>query len=114
MSVGTVVSVVFPLLTLIIGGACLLLLSVTTTLRANNGDLKDRVDLLEKDLAQEKLDNAALKAEVGALQKVVTGEVQLAAIETHVVALDRTTTAGLARIEKGIDQVRADIKGLSE
>lgn len=110
MSVGTVVSVVFPLLTLIIGGACLLLLSVTTTLRANNGDLKDRVDILEKDLNQEKLDNAALRAEVGALQKVVTGEVQLAAIETHVLALDKTTTSGLARVEKGIDTVLTELK----
>jgi hypothetical protein len=113
VSAGAVISVVFPLLTLITGGACILLFSITTTLRANNGDLKDRVDILEKELKDERSDNAALRAEVGALHKVVTGEVQLAAIQTLLEAHDKSTVAEHARIEKAVDAVRGELATIS-
>ncbi len=103
MDAGTVISVVFPLLTLITGGACILLFSITTTLRANNGDLKDRVAILEAEIATEKAENAAMKVELAAMHKVVTGEVQLAAILTLLEAHDKNSVAEHARIEKAID-----------
>lgn len=109
MNLGAVVSVVFPLLTLITGGACILLFSITTTLRANNGDLKDRVDILERELADERADNTQLRAEVEALHKIVTGEVQLAAILTLLESHDKSTVAEHARIEKAVDAVRTEV-----
>ncbi len=103
MDAGTIISVVFPLLTLITGGACILLFSITTTLRANNGDLKERVSILESEIEAEKAANASMKAELAAMHKVVTGEVQLAAILTLLEAHDKTMVAEHARIEKAID-----------
>lgn len=113
MTVGQVVSIVFPLLTLIAGGACILLFSITTTLRSSNGDLRDRVGDLERDLTSEKTENAALRSDLSALQKVVTGEVQLAAILTLLESHDRSTVAEHARIEKAVEQIREGVQELS-
>jgi hypothetical protein len=87
----TIVSIVFPVLTIIIGGACVLLFGVTTTLRATNGDLTARVDFLEGERERLRVESAttianleakvtSCTAELEALRKVVTGEVQLTAI----------------------------------
>jgi lysophospholipase L1-like esterase len=75
-----VVSIVFPILTIIVGGFCVLQLGVTKTLRDSNGDLRARVTDLEASdqRKDEKIKGQA--AEIAALQRVVTGEVQLAAI----------------------------------
>lgn len=75
-----IVSIVFPLLTIVVGGFCVLQLGITKTLRDSNGDLRARVDDLE---ASDKRKDATIggqAAEIAALQRVVTGEVQLAAI----------------------------------
>ena len=84
---GSIVGVIFPLLTLLAVGACALLYGVTTTLRANNGDLKDRVGILEHEGETKDHKITALQAEVigqkgelDALRKVVTGEIHLVAI----------------------------------
>jgi hypothetical protein len=76
----TLVGIVFPILTIVVGGACVLLFGVTTTLRASNGDLRARVTDLEagEGRSQEKI--AGQASEIAALQRVVTGEVQLTAI----------------------------------
>lgn len=80
MQIGHLVSVIFPVLTVIIGAACILLFSVTTTLRASNTDLRDRVKELEDTKKRLEAMNAAHTAELEALRKVVTGEVHLVAI----------------------------------
>ena len=74
------ISVIFPVLTIIIGGACILLFSVTTTLRAANTDLRDRAKDLEGQVQRltEKVQSQA--AEISIWQKTVTGEVHLVAI----------------------------------
>lgn len=74
------ISVIFPVLTIIIGGACILLFSVTTTLRAANTDLRDRAKDLEGQVQrlEEKVHSQA--AEIAIWQKTVTGEVHLVAI----------------------------------
>lgn len=74
------ISVIFPVLTIIIGGACILLFSVTTTLRAANTDLRDRAKDLEGQVQrlEEKVQSQA--AEIAIWQKTVTGEVHLVAI----------------------------------
>lgn len=104
MDLGTIVGVVFPLLTVITGGACVLQFSVTRTLRDNNGDLKERVSILESEIAIEKTANASLQSQVDALQKVVTGEVQLQAILTLLEGHDRASVTAHARIEMAIEQ----------
>lgn len=76
----TITSVVFPVLTVIIGGACILLFSVTTTLRASNSDLRERVRDLEAKEARSEVTITGQAAEIEALRKVVTGEVHLVAI----------------------------------
>lgn len=78
--VGTVVSVVFPVLTIIVSGACLLLFATTSTLRATNGDQGERIKVLEGEQARDKALITGQASEIAALQKVVTGEVQLQAI----------------------------------
>lgn len=105
MDVGQVVSVVFPLLTLVIGGACILLLTITSTLRASNGDLRDRVGDLETSLKDEEATTKVLKADLAALQKVVTGEVQLNAILTLLESHDKITISEHARLEKVLDEI---------
>lgn len=81
------VNVVFPVFTIAALAACALLYSVQTTLRANNGDLKERVGILE---AEQKLDHEKIAAqakqitahqsEIETFSKIVTGEVHLVAI----------------------------------
>lgn len=85
--VASIFSVIFPLLSVLALGGCALLFGVQTTLRANNGDLKDRVSILEAEQTADKTKIAAQAAqilahqgELTALSKVVTGEVHLVAI----------------------------------
>lgn len=106
LSMGTVVGVIFPLLTVIVGGACVLLFSITTTLRASNGDLRDRVDDLEKEQTKDKATIKEQHAELEALKKVVTGEVQLAALGDTSDQILRM----LVRAEKVQEQIRAALE----
>lgn len=85
--VSSVFAFVFPLLSVLALGGCALLFGVQTTLRANNGDLKERVAILEAEqVADKKTINgqaeqiAAHQGELAALSKVITGEVHLVAI----------------------------------
>lgn len=84
---GSIVGVIFPLLTILAVGGCALLYGVTTTLRQSNGDLRDRVKDLEaenetKDHKITALEEqvSAHQGELAALSKVITGEVHLVAI----------------------------------
>lgn len=78
--VAHVLSVVFPVLTIIIGAACALQYSIVTTLRASNTDLRERVKELEDKDSRNEVTIAGQVAELAALGKVVTGEVHLVAI----------------------------------
>lgn len=85
--VASVFNFIFPLLSVLALGGCALLFGVQTTLRANNGDLKDRVAILEAEQTADKAKIAAQadqiaahQGELGALSKVITGEVHLVAI----------------------------------
>jgi hypothetical protein len=78
--VAHVLTVVFPVLTIIIGAACALQFSVMTTLRASNADLRERVKELEDKDTRSDVKIAGQNAELAALGKVVTGEVHLVAI----------------------------------
>ncbi len=85
--IGSIFGVIFPLLSVIALAGCALLFGVQTTLRANNGDLKDRVAILE---AEQKVDKETIAAqskqisahqgEIETFSKVITGEVHLVAI----------------------------------
>lgn len=105
MELSAILDVVFPILVVVVGGACILLYGVTSTLRTSNGDLRDRVSDLE---AAETRNEATIKkqdAEIEALRKVVTGEVQLAALADVLDAHHRETTVSTARIEHGVDLI---------
>lgn len=105
MDFNNVLNVVFPILVVVVGGACILLYGVTSTLRTSNGDLRDRVADLE---AAEIRNEAKIKeqaAEISALQKVVTGEVQLAALADVLDAHHKETVVATARIEKSVDTI---------
>jgi hypothetical protein len=120
VSLATILGVVFPLLTIIIGGACVLLFSVTSTLRASNGDLRDRVADLEK---EQSIDRATIKtqageiktqaAEIVALQKIVTGEVQLTALTDLLEHHHADTIKTQARIEKTVDTLLVELRKAS-
>lgn len=105
MDVGAILAVVFPLLTVIIGGACILLFSVTTTLRTSNGDLRDRVSDLEAKEVRNEATILQQKSEIVALQKVVTGEVQLAALADVLDAHHHESVLSATRIEKSVDLI---------
>lgn len=103
---------IFPILTVITGGACILLFSVTTTLRQSNGDLRDRVSDLE---ASDVRKDATIKeqaAELVALQKIVTGEVQLTALADVLDMHHRETIVSTARIEHGVDTILQKVSNL--
>lgn len=123
-----VISVIFPVLTVIIGGACILLFSVTTTLRASNSDLTARVDFLEKERDRLELEkrtdretfDAKLVASAGeleALRKVVTGEAHLVAIsdlltEHHSEALAQwaNVTTTLGHVDQTLEHVASALE----
>jgi hypothetical protein len=113
MSLTTILGVVFPLLTIIIGGACVLLFSVTSTLRTSNGDLRARVDDLEKEQVRDKATIATQAAEIHALQKVVTGEVQLAALADVLDHHHQMAVTSAGRLEKSIDAVLDEVRRAS-
>lgn len=84
---GSIVGVIFPLLTILAVGGCALLYGVQTTLRANNGDLDKRVAILEAEgvrkdaqIAAQQKEIDGQRAELATLGKVVTGEAYLVAI----------------------------------
>ncbi len=85
--IGTVVSVLFPVLTIIVSGACVLLFATTTTLRATNGDQEARIKFLEGEQERDKKLIADDESEITALQKVVTGEAQLQAIASQLATI---------------------------
>lgn len=105
MDLDTALNVVFPILTVIVGGACILLFGITSTLRSSNGDLRDRVADLEASEARNEATITAQASEIAALQKVVTGEVQLAALADVLDAHHRETIVSNARIEKTTDKI---------
>ena len=107
---GTILGVVFPVLTIIVGGACILLFSITGTLRSSNGDLRDRIGDLEREQAVDKATIITQAGELEALKKVVTGEVQLAAITDVLTHHHETSIAATGRIEKGIDAVLEQVR----
>lgn len=96
--IGTAVNVVFPVLVLIVSGVCLLLFTTTTTLRATNGDLERRVAILEAEQTRDKDLIVGQATEIMALQKIVTGEVQLQAISDLLVEHHKQSLAAWARI----------------
>lgn len=105
MDIPSALGVIFPLLTVIIGGACILLFSVTTTLRTSNGDLRDRVSDLEAKEVRNEATILRQESEIAALQKVVTGEVQLAALADVLDAHHHESVLSATRIEKSVDLI---------
>lgn len=75
-----IISVIFPVLTVVIGGACILLFSVTTTLRATNDDQGKRIAFLEDKSSRDDKKIEAQATEITLWSKTVTGEVHLVAI----------------------------------
>lgn len=93
------IATIFPILTIIIGGACVLLLVSTKTLRDSRDDQEKRITFLE---AKSVRDDATILAQAGqidALGKVVTGEAHLVVItdlltEHHAEAVKSWTHVG--------------------
>lgn len=79
-SFATIVSIIFPILTIVAGGVAILAYGSNKVLRDTGADLRQRVEDLEgeRDSIRARADSAA--AELKVWQKAVTGEVQLAAI----------------------------------
>lgn len=76
----TIVNVIFPVLVVIIGGACTLLLISTKTLRDSRDDQEKRIVFLE---SQHERDVETIRSqgeEIRVWSKTVTGEVHLVAI----------------------------------
>jgi hypothetical protein len=87
MDLATIVQFIFPLLTCIAIGIGILLLSMTTTLRQSNQDLRERVRDVETENARHETTIKAQatkieaqSAEIALWSKTVTGEVHLVAI----------------------------------
>lgn len=77
---GSILSVVFPILTIVAGGVAILAYGSNKVLRDTADDLRKRIEDLEveRDTVRAKADAAT--AELKVWQKAVTGEVQLTAI----------------------------------
>lgn len=115
---GSIVGVIFPLLTLLAGGGCILLYGSTTTLRANNGDLEKRVDLLEAEglrkdaqIETHQKEIAGQKGELLALSKVITGEVHLVAITDLLTEHHAQAVAEWGVINGSMSELLALLKG---
>lgn len=76
----TIVGIVFPILTIVVGGVAILAYGSNKVLRDTATDLRTRIEDLEKerDIVRAKADASA--AELKVWQRAVTGEVQLSAI----------------------------------
>lgn len=71
---------IFGVLFVVFGGACVLLLVSTKTLRDSRDDQEKRIDFLEKEGKRQQETISGLIGERDALRRVVTGEVHLVAI----------------------------------
>ena len=71
---------IFSVLTIIIGGVCVLLLVSTKTLRDSRDDQEKRIKFLEDQAVRDKDTISTQAGQIDALGKVVTGEVHLVAI----------------------------------
>lgn len=90
MTLPHAIAVIFPVLTIIVSGFCILLYGSQTTLRATNGDQEKRIVFLEAEQVRDKREIGDLKANVEFLEGMARGDAQLAAIQTtldQVVAL---------------------------
>jgi hypothetical protein len=76
----TIINLAFPLMTVVIGAACILLFGATATLRATNGDQEKRILFLEGKSARDDAKIEAQEQEIKLWAKTVTGEVHLVAI----------------------------------
>jgi hypothetical protein len=76
----TIISTIFTVLTVITGGACVLLLVSTKTLRDSRDDQEKRIKFLEEERTRDKDTITAQATELGIWRSAVTGEKQLAAI----------------------------------
>lgn len=113
---------VFAVVVVIGGGVLGLVYSNQKTLRSSNQDLRDRVDDLEKERADDKLEIAGLSSkvnerdgEIGLLKSMVTGKVEWVAIsdqleEHHRQALAYWRTADERML--GIDGHMVEIRDL--
>ena len=97
---------IFEVLTVIIGGACVLLLVSTKTLRDSRDDQEKRIAFLEAKSKRDDETIAGQSVQIDALGKVVTGEAHLVAIfdlitEHHDEARTNWSTVGatLAHID---------------
>lgn len=77
-------SAVFGVLTVIVGGVCVLLLVSTKTLRDSRDDQEKRITQLEAERTRDKAELAGKDAQIDALGKVVTGEAYLVAISDQI------------------------------
>lgn len=128
MDAQTIIQFIFPMLTFVTVGACILLFSMTTTLRQSNTDLRDRVTDVE---AENKRHEATIKSqaekidaqseEIALWAKTVTGEVHLVAITdllTHhhdqAVKVWEQWGVRLDHVDTGIDGVRVLLARLVE
>lgn len=111
---GHAISVIFPVLTVIIGGACILLFSVTTTLRASNADLRDRVKELEDKDQRNEVTISAQAAQLDALGKVVTGEAHLVVITDLLTTHHSEAVAQWSKLGTALTHIDTDLSRVAD
>ena len=113
------ISAIFSILTIIVGGVCIMLFVSTKTLRDSRDDQEKRIKFLEDERTRDKTMIASQATEIGILRRTVTGEDQLVAISallgqhhkdavTHWVQV----TAGLGHVGTTLDSVNDSIDNL--
>lgn len=125
-TLGHIANIVFPILVLIIGGVCALVLGNQKTLRDSRDDLEKRVAFLEdksqrddQTITQKDATITQKDKEIEVWRKTVTGEVQLAAI-TDLLATHHSESvqkwdalgATLTHTDRTLDNMAATMQAL--
>lgn len=79
---GNLISFVFSILTVIVGGVCIMLFVSTKTLRDSRDDMEHRIVQLESERNRDKELLASQKTEIDILRNTVTGESHLVELKT--------------------------------
>jgi hypothetical protein len=105
---------VFPVLTLIIGGACVLLLVSTKTLRDSRDDQEKRIKQLEDERTRDKDTIVAQDAEIKFWQKAVTGETHLVAIIELITQHDTKASEHWEHLNTSVEHLDTTMTHLAE
>lgn len=105
---------IFPVLTIIVGGACVLMLVSTKTLRESRDDQEKRIKQLEEERVRDKETIASQAGELVIWQNAVTGQEQLRVLIELVTQLTALLTEHHTEATTNWDQVGKILKHMDE